>query len=55
MGIEKLTDKQLDALHAKCPRMSTNSQRLLDRASQERDSRHAAKKAKSAPRARAKA
>src|SRR5512141_1310153 len=29
MGIEKLTDKQLDALHAKCQRMSTNSQRLL--------------------------
>jgi low affinity Fe/Cu permease len=58
MGIEKLTDKQLDALHAKCQRMSANSQRLLDQASKERDSRAAAKrKAKSdpAPRTRAKA
>jgi low affinity Fe/Cu permease len=58
MGIEKLTDKQLDALHAKCQRMSANSQRLLDQASKERDSRAAAKrKAKSdpSPRTRAKA
>jgi len=56
MGIEKLTDKQLDALHAKCQRMSDNSQRLLDQATQERKSREATKrKAKPAPRARAKA
>ena len=58
MGIEKLTDKQLDALHAKCQRMSTNSQRLLDQASKERDSRDAARrksKSSPAPKARAKA
>src|SRR6187402_1703842 len=30
MGIEKLTDKQLDALHAKCERMARNSNRLLE-------------------------
>ena len=56
MGIEKLTDKQLDALHAKCQRMSANSQRLLDQASQERTSREAAKrKAKSKPASAARA
>src|SRR4029079_19074459 len=38
MGIEKLTDKQLDALHAKCQRMAANSQRLLDQAALERKS-----------------
>ena len=57
MGIEKLTDKQLDALHAKCQRMATNSQRLLDQAAQERKGREAAKrkKAGSGQPARAKA
>jgi len=56
MGIEKLTDKELDALHAKCQRMSANSKRLLDQAAQERKSREAAKrKVKAAPAARAKA
>ncbi|MGH6909911.1 MAG: low affinity iron permease family protein [Phenylobacterium sp.] len=44
MGIEKLTDKQLDALHAKCQRMSANSQRLLDQAARERKSRETAKR-----------
>jgi low affinity Fe/Cu permease len=41
MGIEKLTDKQLDELHAKCQRMAANSQRLLERAAQERKAREA--------------
>jgi low affinity Fe/Cu permease len=44
MGIEKLTDKQLDMLHAKCQRMAANSKRLLERAAKERKSREAAKR-----------
>jgi low affinity Fe/Cu permease len=58
MGIEKLTDKQLDALHVKCQRMAANSQRLLDQAALERKNREAAKgkaKPRAAPAARAKA
>jgi low affinity Fe/Cu permease len=39
IGIEKLTDKELEALHKKCQRMSANSQRLMKQASQERDAR----------------
>jgi len=52
MGIEKLTDKQLDALHAKCQRMAANSQRLLDQAALERKSREAAKRKAKSNRAR---
>jgi hypothetical protein len=50
MGIEKLTDKQLDSLHAKCQRMAANSRRLLDQAAKERATREAAKN-KAKPRA----
>jgi low affinity Fe/Cu permease len=39
MGIEKLTDKELDLLHEKCARASQNSQRLLDKAAAERQAR----------------
>src|ERR1700758_293198 len=39
MGIEKLTDRELDVLHAKCQRMSRNTQRLLKQAAAERKSR----------------
>ena len=46
MGIEKLTDKELDALHAKCERMAHNSNRLLEQARAERESRKAPRKAK---------
>jgi low affinity Fe/Cu permease len=41
MGIEKLTDKELDLLHAKCARAADNSHRLLKRAEAERNSRSA--------------
>jgi len=46
MGIEKLTDKELDALHAKCERMARNSNRLLEQASAERENRKAPRKVK---------
>jgi low affinity Fe/Cu permease len=39
MGIEKLTDKELDLLHAKCTKAAQNSQRLLEKAEQERRAR----------------
>ena len=39
MGIEKLTDKELDLLHDKCARASSNAQRLLDKAAVERQAR----------------
>ena len=39
MGIEKLTDKQLELLHAKCARAAQNSQRILQRAMEERKKR----------------
>jgi low affinity Fe/Cu permease len=42
MGIEKLTDKELDRLHAKCTRAALNSQRILEKAEAERKSRQAA-------------
>jgi low affinity Fe/Cu permease len=41
MGIEKLTDKELDLLSEKCARASRNSQRLLEKAAGERQSRQA--------------
>jgi low affinity Fe/Cu permease len=51
MGIEKLTDRELDHLHEKCARMSRNSQRLLKQAANERKARQAAAatKAKAKP------
>jgi|SRR5579872_4707515 len=39
MGIEKLTDRELDLLHRKCARAARNSQRILERAEAERKSR----------------
>jgi low affinity Fe/Cu permease len=44
MGIEKLTDTELDALHSKCQRMARNSHRLLAQATAERKSREARRK-----------
>ncbi|MBA3812566.1 MAG: low affinity iron permease family protein [Caulobacteraceae bacterium] len=45
MGIETLTDKELDLLHAKCVRAASNSQRILDRAAAEKQNRLAPGKA----------
>jgi len=45
MGIEKLTDHELDRLHAKCQRMSHSNQRLLEKAAAERQARAARLKA----------
>ena len=39
MGIEALTDKELDLLHAKCSRAALNSQRILERAATEKKAR----------------
>jgi len=50
MGIEKLTDQELDRLHEKCARMSRNTQRLLKQAKAERKAREAAR-AGAAPKA----
>ena len=41
MGIEKLTDKELDILHAKCSRAALSSAKSLERADIERAARHA--------------
>ena len=41
MGIEKLTDKELDLLHAKCARAASNSHRLMEEAEAERKNRSA--------------
>src|SRR5512140_3361319 len=50
MGIEKLTDRELDHLHRKCERAARKSQRLLEQAAAERKSRGVAKaEAKAAP------
>ena len=50
MGIEQLTDRELDALHSKCQKMATNSHRLLEKADAEKKSRSAAAgKAKAKP------
>ncbi len=43
MGIEKLTDRELEVLHAKCQRAAVNSQRILKKAEAERKSRQSAK------------
>ena len=39
MGIEKLTDKELDTLHAKCARAASNSSKLLEKAEAEKAAR----------------
>ncbi|HEY9218270.1 MAG TPA: low affinity iron permease family protein [Phenylobacterium sp.] len=39
MGIEKLTDKELDALHAECERAAKKAEVLLRRADAERETR----------------
>jgi low affinity Fe/Cu permease len=39
MGIEALTDKELDLLHTKCSRAALNSQRILEKAAAEREAR----------------
>jgi low affinity Fe/Cu permease len=55
MGIEKLTDHELDRLHEKCARMSRANQRLLRKAAAERKARRmAAAAAKPKPAAKAK-
>jgi low affinity Fe/Cu permease len=45
IGIEKLTDKELDVLHARCVTAAEQSQRRLDRAKAERETRMARVKA----------
>jgi low affinity Fe/Cu permease len=61
MGIEKLTDSELNRLHAKCVKAAQTSNRLLAQADAERQSRgaqsrgaKAAPTAKAAPKSRAK-
>jgi low affinity Fe/Cu permease len=39
MGIEKLTDRELDLLHSKCARAATNSAKLMKKAEVERQVR----------------
>jgi low affinity Fe/Cu permease len=39
MGIEKLTDKELEGLHSKCVRAADSTQRMLQRAVDERKKR----------------
>jgi low affinity Fe/Cu permease len=39
IGIEKLSDKELDALHERCVSAAEKSQRLLDKAKAEREAR----------------
>ena len=51
MGIEKLTDRELDHLHRKCERAARRSQRLLEQAAAERRARAAATKATTAAKA----
>jgi low affinity Fe/Cu permease len=41
MGIERLTDRELDLLHRKCARAARNSQRILEKAEAERTARKA--------------
>src|ERR1044072_5211025 len=39
MGIEKMTDSELDKLHSHCEREAKRAQKILDKARKERDSR----------------
>jgi low affinity Fe/Cu permease len=43
MGIEKLTDQELEVLNAKCERAAANSRRLLTQAEKVRNSRRSVK------------
>ena len=43
MGIETLTDKELDLLHAKCTKAAHSSQQLLEKAAEEKRTRESAK------------
>ncbi len=47
MGIEKLTDKELEAMHARCTEHAEMAQSRLDKISAERESRS---KSKASPR-----
>ena len=51
MGIEKLTDRELDHLHRKCERAAKRSQRLLEQAAAEQKARDTSRSAAS-PKAR---
>ena len=59
MGIEKLTDKELEALHARCQRQAERSARIAAKAHAERQSRKpsssSSRKAASVDKTRAKA
>jgi low affinity Fe/Cu permease len=46
MGIEKLTDKELDLLHAKCVKATLNSQKIAAKADAERTARRVGAKPK---------
>ncbi|TCS13624.1 low affinity iron permease family protein [Caulobacter sp. BK020] len=54
MGIEKLTEKELAAMHARCVEHARIAQERLDKVSAVRESRNEAKAAPKAKRARAK-
>ena len=54
MGIEKLTEKELAAMHARCVEHARVAQERLDKVSAVRESRSGAKAAPKAKRARAK-
>ena len=49
IGIEKLTDHELELLHTKCKRAAANSTRLLEQAAAERESRRAPPGAQTSP------
>ncbi|MFZ2030622.1 MAG: low affinity iron permease family protein [Vitreimonas sp.] len=46
MGIEKLSDKELDALHKRCTQEAEETQRLLEKATAEKTSRQSRTKEK---------
>jgi len=46
MGIEKLTDRELEVLHARCAKAAARTQSLLDKAEAERKSRSKPRPAK---------
>ena len=50
MGIETLTDKELDRLHAKCVQAAETSNRLLEKAQAEKTARESRSAPKRAPR-----
>jgi low affinity Fe/Cu permease len=48
IGIERLTDKELEVLHARCMKAAQNSQRLLEKTSAEKAARKGARGARRA-------